>query len=62
MLKFIKPTTSSQRQLIQLSSKTLNQKSFLKQEIKSLKKNSTGRNNSGKITIKNKGGGHKKKY
>lgn len=62
MLKFIKPTTSSQRQLIQLSSQTLNQKSFLKQEIKSLKKNSTGRNNSGKITIKNKGGGHKKKY
>jgi large subunit ribosomal protein L2 len=62
MLEFIKPTTPSQRQLIKLSSQTLNKKSFLKQEIKSLKKNSTGRNNSGKITVRNKGGGHKKKY
>lgn len=62
MLEFIKPTTPSQRQLIKLSSQTLNKKSFLKQEIKSLKKNSTGRNNSGKITVKHKGGGHKKKY
>lgn len=62
MLKFIKPTTPSQRQFIKLSAQTLHKKPFLKQEIKSLKKNSTGRNNSGKITIKNKGGGHKKKY
>lgn len=62
MLEFIKPTTPSQRQLIKLSLQTLNKKSFLKQEIKSLKKNSTGRNNSGKITVKHKGGGHKKKY
>ena len=38
MLEFIKPTTPSQRQLIKLSSQTLNKKSFLKQEIKSLKK------------------------
>lgn len=62
MLKFIKPITPSQRQLIKLNSQTLKKKSFLKKEIKSLKKNSAGKNNSGKITIKNRGGGHKKKY
>ena len=60
MLKFIKPITPSQRQLIKLNSQTLKKKSFLKKEIKSLKKNYAGKNNSGKITIKNKGGGHKK--
>jgi len=54
--------TISQKQLITLSSKTLWKKSFLKKEIKGLKKNTSGRNNSGKITIKNKGGGHKKRY
>jgi len=62
MLKYIKPTTPSQRRLIKLSSRTLRKKSFLKKEIKSLKKNSTGRNNSGKITIKSRRGRHKKKY
>jgi large subunit ribosomal protein L2 len=62
MLKFIKPTTPSQRQLIKLSSQNLGKKAFLKKEIKSLKKNSAGKNNSGKITVKHRGGGHKKKY
>lgn len=62
MLKFVKPTTPSQRQLIKLSLNYLRKKPFLKKEIKSLKTNSTGRNNSGKITVKHKGGGHKKKY
>lgn len=61
-LEFLKPTTPSQRQLIKLNRDTLNKKSFLKKEIKSLKKNSAGRNNSGKITVRYKGGGHKKKY
>lgn len=58
----MKPTTPSQRQFIKLNLKILEKKSFLKKEIRNLKKNSAGKNNSGKITIKNKGGGHKKKY
>ena len=37
------------------------QKPLLKKNIKGLK-NSAGRNNTGKITIKHKGNGHKKKY
>ena len=62
MLKIAKPVTPSQRQLIKLNSQVSKKKSLLKREIKSLKKNSAGRNNFGKITIKNRGGGHKKKY
>ena len=37
-------------------------KSFLKTKIKGIKKNASGRNNSGSITVKHKGGGNKKKY
>jgi large subunit ribosomal protein L2 len=50
------------RIVLKLNLQTLEKKSFLKKKIKSLKKNSTGKNNFGKITIKNKGGGRKKKY
>ena len=39
----------------------LSQKPLLKKNIKGLK-NSAGRNNSGKISIRHKGNGHKKKY
>lgn len=56
-----KPTTPSQRHLIQLNTEHLNKKPLLKKKIKKLL-NSSGRNNSGKITVRHKGGGHKKKY
>lgn len=61
VLKTKKPVTPSQRQLVQLSRKNLRKKPLLKKYIKGLT-NSSGRNNSGKITVRHKGGGHKKKY
>lgn len=60
-LKTRKPVTPSQRQMIQLSRKELEKRPTLKKYIKGLK-NSSGRNNSGKITVWHRGGGHKKKY
>ena len=59
--KIKKPVTPSQRHLIQLNTKNLEKKPTIKKKIKSLK-NSGGRNNSGKITIRHRGGGHKKRY
>jgi len=56
-----KPFTPTQRHLIQLNNKHLTKKPLLKKKMEGLK-NSSGRNNSGKITIYHKGGGHKKKY
>jgi large subunit ribosomal protein L2 len=60
-LKNQKSFTSSQRHLIQLNTKHLTKKPILKNKLKGLK-NSSGRNNSGKITVFHKGGGHKKRY
>jgi large subunit ribosomal protein L2 len=60
-LKNQKPFTSSQRHLIQLDTKHLTKKPTLKNKLKGIT-NSSGRNNSGKITVYHKGGGHKKKY
>lgn len=59
--KIKKSITSSQRHLIQLNFKTLKKKPILKNRLKRLK-NNAGRNNLGKITIRHKGGGHKRKY
>jgi len=56
-----KPTTPSQRHLIQLNNKHLVKKPLIKKKLTKLI-NSGGRNNSGKITVRHKGGGHKKKY
>lgn len=63
LLKKVKPTTSSQRQLIKLNQKSLNlsKKPLLKQKLIG-KKNSTGRNHLGQITVYHKGGGAKKNY
>ena len=63
ILQKVKPTTSSRRQLIRLNQKSLDlsKKPLLKQKLKG-KKNSSGRNNSGRITVFHKGGGVKKKY
>lgn len=60
-LKTKKPVTPSQRQLVQLNRKGLKKQPLIKKSIKGLK-NSGGRNNSGKITVRHKGGGHKRKY
>lgn len=60
-LKHQKPSTASQRHLIQLDTKHLKKKPLIKSKIKGLI-NSSGRNNSGKITMRHKGSGHKKRY
>lgn len=59
--KKINPTTPAQRSLIQVKQTSLRKKPLIKTKIYGLK-NSSGRNNSGKITIRHKGGGHKQKY
>jgi large subunit ribosomal protein L2 len=59
--KITKPSTPSQRHLTLLNTECLRKKSLIKKKIKGLI-NSAGRNNSGKITVRHKGGGHKKKY
>lgn len=60
-LKKFRPTTPSQRNLIQLNKSSLNKTSLLKHKIVGVK-NKAGRNYHGKITSYHKGGGHKKKY
>lgn len=63
ILQKVTPTTASRRQLIKLNQKSLNisKKPLLKNKVVG-KKNSSGRNNSGKITVFHKGGGVKKRY
>lgn len=56
-----KPFTPSQRHLIQLNTKHLMKKPLIKKKLKGLI-NLGGRNNSGRITVRHKGGGHKKRY
>jgi len=60
-LKTFKPTTPSQRNLIQLNKTHLEKKPLLKSKIKGFK-NSNGRGSNGQITSWHRGGGHKKKY
>lgn len=60
-LKFLKPTTPSQRHLIRLNRTQLVKKPIIKTKVLGLK-NSSGRNHSGKITVRHKGNGHKQKY
>jgi large subunit ribosomal protein L2 len=60
-IKKIKPITPGQRFKITNSFVELSKYNPLKSLIKGKKYNS-GRNNSGKITVKHVGGGHKKKY
>jgi large subunit ribosomal protein L2 len=60
-LKFYKPQTASLRHLVRCSFENLCKKPLLKNKLLGIK-NSSGRNNQGKITSYHKGGGHKKKY
>lgn len=59
----VRPTTSSRRQLIRLNGKSLGleKRPLLKHKLKG-KKNSNGRNHSGRITVFHKGGGVKRRY
>lgn len=54
-------TSLTQKKLIKLSKKKLSKTSLIKNMI-SGKKNVAGRNSFGKITVRHKGGGHKKKF
>nr|YP_008475396.1 ribosomal protein L2 [Thraustotheca clavata]AGS55512.1 ribosomal protein L2 [Thraustotheca clavata] len=58
--KIIKPTTSSQRQTVLFKNDFLS-KLPIKKEIKGFQR-SNGRNNQGKITVRHRGGGHKRLY
>ena len=60
-LIFERGTTPSRRHLIKLNQKHLSKKPFIKKELSGFKYKS-GRNHSGKITVRNKSRGHKKKY
>lgn len=62
-LKLEKPTTPSQRHFIKLKNNHLKKKSefAIKKKFKKLA-NCSGRNHKGKITVRHKGGGHKRRY
>jgi len=61
ILKPLKPTTSSQRHLLLLKKDHLAKAPLLKSKLEKIK-NLSERNNQGRITIRHKGGGHKKRY
>ena len=60
-LTFSKPKTPSQRNFIKLNKKELLKNPIIKTKIIGIK-NSSGRNHSGKITVRHKGKGHKQNY
>lgn len=62
-LQKTKPTTPSKRHLIKINNKSLglSKSSLLKNRLITLKA-SSGKNNSGRITVRHKGGGVKKRY
>lgn len=60
-LKSYKPTTSSQRQLILIDRSELWKGKPVKQLTEGLKKTG-GRNNLGRVTVRHRGGGHKRRY
>ena len=60
-LIFLKPTTPSQRHLTKLNRTHLTKKPTIKKELIG-QKTGSGRNHSGKITIRRKGSGHQKRY
>jgi large subunit ribosomal protein L2 len=60
-LKVLKPITSGQRGTVLLSSDDLTASKPKKSLLKPLNKNA-GRNSTGKITVRHRGGGHKKRF
>ena len=61
ILKEFKPVTPSTRNLIRIKNKELLKKPLLKTDNVKLKAHA-GRNSLGRITVRHRGGGHKKKY
>ena len=61
IIKKINPKTPSQRQTILLNKNNLSKKFKFKKLIKGFYR-SNGKNNTGKITVKHRGGGHKRLY
>ena len=60
-LNTTKTTKFLKKALLQINTKLFKKRPLLKKSTKGLK-NLAGRNNSGKITVRHKGSGHKKKY
>lgn len=60
--KKIKPTTPSQRQTIMFINKFIKNKRFKIKKLMKGFKRANGRNNQGKITVRHRGGGHKRLY
>lgn len=60
-IKSYKPTTPSRRHMTVASFEEITKKSPEKSLVRVLKKNA-GRNNTGRITVRHRGGGHKRKY
>lgn len=60
-LKYYKPTTSARRKMTSIDFSELNKKRPEKSLVEKLQKN-TGRDNSGKISVRHKGGGEKRLY
>ncbi len=61
MLKNYKPTTPSTRQLVSLDNALLSKEIFYPQLVKGFPR-SFGKNNQGRITVRHRGGGHKRLY
>lgn len=61
MLKKFNPVTPGTRNLVRLNTNSLKTSPLLKNNLVGLKNNS-GRNNSGRITVRRRGGGHKQKF
>jgi large subunit ribosomal protein L2 len=61
-MKKFRPKTPGQRQLILPSNETLTPKKKREKSLVRAKKSSGGRNNTGRITCRHKGGGHKRAY
>ena len=61
MLKNYKPITPSTRQLVSLDNTLLSKEIFYPQLVKGFSR-SFGKNNKGRITVKHRGGGHKRLY
>ena len=60
-IKTYKPYTPSRRNMTGLDNAEITKQTPEKSLLKTLKKNS-GRNNQGKITVRHKGGGNRRKY
>ena len=61
-MKIFKPTTPSRRQMTKADDSQLTKKVRPFKKLLKIKKSKAGRSKQGRITVRHKGGGHKKKY